>query len=185
LLEQDRGDLRIGGLRLDGANAALVGRRVQAEGHVVQGMMRVSRAQQDDFSDLAGASRLLIEAYVRRVGSDLQFGSGYVARNVSPFQPTAGEARVVVDAMLESSSGLRVESIRSAGNFPGASTQVPLGPDLRPGAAPGLGVQPDGPSGLPGVPPGPGSPGQVIGPGGPPSGPGVGPGGLGGGGGRR
>ena len=169
LLERDGGDLRIGGLRLDGANPALAGRRVQAEGHVVQGVMRVSRAVPDNFSDLAGASRLLIEAYVRRVGSDLQFGSGYVARDASRFQSTAGEARVVADTTLDSSSGLQVESVRSMGHFPGATVQVPRGPDLGPGVAPGPGGQPNGIGVLPG---GPGGPGQVIGPGRPPIGPG-------------
>src|SRR5215470_4290074 len=142
LLERDRGDLRIGGLRLDGVNAALAGRRVETQGHVVQGVMRVSRVKPDEFSDLAGASRLLIEGYVRRVGSDLQFGSGYVARDVSRFQPSAGEARVVVDAVRDRSGGLRVESVRSVGHFPGESMLVPRGPDLGPGGAPGPGAAP-------------------------------------------
>jgi hypothetical protein len=149
LLERDRGGLRIGGLRLDGVNVALAGRRVQAEGPVIQGVMRVSRAKPDDFSDLAGATHLLIEAYVRRVGSDLRFGSGYVARDVSRFQPTAGEARVVVDAVPDGSGGLRVESVRSVVNFPGASMQVPREPDLGPGGAPGQGgLGGGGPPGL-------------------------------------
>jgi hypothetical protein len=125
---------------------------------------------------------LLIEAYVRRVGSDLQFGSGYVARDVSRFQPTAGEARVVADTTLDSASGLRVESVRSMGRFPGATVQVPRGPDLGPGVAPGPGGQPNGVGGLPGGPGFPGGPGQAIVPGGPsaPGGPGqvIGPGGL-------
>jgi hypothetical protein len=194
LLLRDRGDLRIGGLRLDGVNAALVGRRVQAEGHVVQGVMRVSHARADDFSDLAGARRLLIEAYVRRVGSDLQFGSGYIARDVSRFQPAAGEMRVIVDAVPDSSSGLRVDSVRSVGNFPGSSMQVPRGPDLGPGGAPGHGGEPNGPGGLPNGPGEPGGSGQMNephgngwGPGGSPSGGGLGGGGGGGhgGGGRR
>src|SRR5215813_3170275 len=167
LLERDSGDLRIGGLRLDGVNGALAGRRVQAEGQVVQGTMRVSRAKVDDFSDLAGAGRLLIEAYVRRVGSDLRLGSGYVARDVSRFQPTAGEARVVVDAVLDSSSGLRVESVRSARHFPGESMLVPRGPDPGPGGA-----------SAPGATPGQGG----LGGGGPPGLGGGGPPGLGGGG---
>jgi len=181
LLERDRGALRIGGLRLDGVNAALVGRRVQAEGQVVQGAMRVSRAKVDDLSDLAGASRLLIEAYVRRVGSDLRFGSGYVARDASRFQPTAGEARVVVDAVPDGSGGLRVESVRSVGNFPGASMQVPRGPDLGPGGAPGPGAAP-GQGGLGGGgPPGLGGGGPPgLGGGGPPGLGGAGPPGLGG-----
>ena len=175
LLERDRGGLRIGGLRLDGVNAALAGRRVQVEGQVVQGAMRVLRAKVEDFSDLAGASRLLIEAYVRRVGSDLQFGSGYVARDVSRFQPTAGEARVVVDAVLDSSGGLRAESVRSVGRFPGESMQIPRGPDLGPGDAPGLGAAPGQGGSGGGGPPG-------LGGGGPPGLRGGGPPGLGGGG---
>jgi hypothetical protein len=191
LLERDRGALRIGGLRLDGMNAALVGRRVQAEGQVVQGAMRVSRAKVDDLSDLAGASRLLIEAYVRRVGSDLRLGSGYVARDVSRFQPTAGEARVVVDATRDSSGGLRVESVRSVGHFPGESLLVPRGPDIGPSTAPSLGAAPaqdglggGGPPGLRGGgPPGLGGGGPPgLGGGGPPGLGGGGPPGLGGGG---
>jgi hypothetical protein len=188
-LERDRrGALRIGGLRLDGVNAALAGQRVQAEGRVVQGVMQVSRAKADDFSDLAGARRLLIEAYVRRVGSDLQFGSGYVARDLSRFRPSAGEARVVVDAVLDSATGLRVESVRSVSSFPGASMQVPRGPDQGPG--PGGGApgpfepnDPDGQGGGPG-----GGQGHLSGSHGNGNGNGVGngnawgPGGLGGGG---
>jgi hypothetical protein len=175
--------LRIGGLRLDGVNAALAGRRVQVEGQVVQGAMRVLRAKVEDFSDLAGASRLLIEAYVRRVGSDLQFGSGYVARDVSRFQPTAGEARVVVDAVLDSSGGLRAESVRSVGRFPGESMQIPRGPDLGPGDAPGLGAAPGQGGSGGGGPPGLGGGGPPgLGGGGPPGLRGGGPPGLGGGG---
>ena len=183
LLERDRGDLRISGLRLDGVNAALAGRRVETEGHVVRGVMRVSRVKPDDFSDLAGASRLLIEGYVRRVGSDLQFGSGYVARDVSRFQPSAGEARVVVDAVLDNSGSLRVESVRSVGRFPGESMLVPRGPDLgSPGATPSQGG--GGPPGLGGGgPPGLGGGGPPgLGGGGPPGLGGGGPPGLGGGG---
>jgi hypothetical protein len=164
-------------------NVALVGRRVQVEGQVVQGTMRVSRAKVDGFSDLAGASRLLIEAYVRRVGSDLRLGSGYVARDVSRFQPTAGEARVVVDAVPDGSGGLRVESVRSVGHFPGESMLIPRGPDLGPGGAPGPGAASvqggSGGGGPPGL--GGGGPPGLRG-GGPPGLEGGGPPGLGGGG---
>src|SRR5439155_9191249 len=124
------------------------GQRVQAEGHSAQGVMQVSRARLDDFSDLSGASRLSIEGYVRRVGDTLQFGSGYVARDVSRFQPTAGDARVVVNAVLDSSRGLRVESVQSVGKFPGASMRTPAGPAGVPGSAPGQGGT-HGPGGSP------------------------------------
>jgi len=182
LLERDYTGLRIGGLRVDGVNAALVGQRVQAEGQVTQGVMRVSRAQTDNLSDLAGAQRLLIEAYVRRAGSELQLGSGYVARDVSRFAPTSGEARVVVNAVRDSSGSLRVESVQSVVSFPGTSLQGPHAPARPPGGAPGPGG-PGGPGGGPAGPGGPGGPGggpgQPGGPGGMPSGPGGPPSGPG------
>ncbi len=180
LLEHDRGELRIGALRLDGVNAALVGRRVQIEGHVAQGVMQVSRANPEEFSDLVGASRLLIEAYVRRVGDALQFGSGYVAHDVSRFSLTTGEARVVVNAVPDGAGGLRVEAVQSSGNFPGASMRGMPGPNHAPGNGPGAGPVPGGgprgpsgaPDGGPGGPHGPGGPAEAFRPGGPPPGPG-------------
>jgi hypothetical protein len=170
-LERDGGELRIGGLRLEGVSASLVGQRVQAEGHVTQGVMKVTHARPDDLSDLAGANRLLIEAYVRRSGSDLQLGSGYIARNISRFSPPSGEARVVVNAVRDSSGGLRVEAIQSVSSFPGASLHAPHEPAEAPGATSGPGGGSHGPGGFPG-----GGPGQAIGPGGGPSGPGPFPG---------
>jgi hypothetical protein len=183
-LERSRDGLRIGGLRVLGVDAALVGQRVQAEGHIAQGAMEVAHARPDDFSDLAGASRLSIEAYVRRAGTNLQLGSGYVARDVSRFQPAAGEARVVVNAVLDGSRGLQVESVQSVSKFPGSSVQSPGAPGRAPGSGQGPGGGPGGAPGSSGVPGGGPAPGSGNGPGGP-SGPGPdfgGPGGPGGGG---
>ena len=202
-LERDRDGLRIGGLRLDGVDAALVGQRVQAEGRVAPGgKLQISRARADDLSDLSGATRLSIEAYVRRVGSNLQLGSGYVARDTSRFEP-GQDARVVVNAVRDGSQGLRVESVQSVSHFPGSSMQGPRAPDRAPGGTPGHGgggpnvpggSRPDAPGGRgpgSGEPPGggPTGPGGGFGPpGGGPGGPGGfggGPGGGFGGGGRR
>jgi hypothetical protein len=196
LLERDRDGVRIGGQRLTGVDAALTGQRVQVEGRVAQGVMQVARAKADDFSDLSGASRLSIEAYVRRVGSNLQLGSGYVARDASRFEPSA-DTRVVVNATFDSASGLRVESVQSVGKFPGSSVQGPAAPNRSPGAAPGHGGpgtpgggHPDAPGGhSPGPANGhsngpanePGAPGGGFGP--PGGSPGGGPGGGFGGGG--
>ncbi len=164
-LERDRaGTLRIGELKLAGVDAALVGQRVQAEGHVAQGVMQVSRSRADDFSDLSGAKRLLIEAYVRRVGNDLQLGSGFIARDHSRFSPAA-DTRVVVNAQLSGPRELRVESVQSVGKFPGSSVRSPG----TPGRGSGGGSWPGGGHG----PGGPGAPG-----GGPGGGPGSGPSGV-------
>jgi hypothetical protein len=185
-LERDRDGLRMGGLRLNGVEAALVGQRVLAEGRVTQGVMQVSRTRPDDLSEFFGASRLSIEGYVRRVGSNLKFGSGYVAHDDGRFE-SSGHARVVVNAVFDSSRGLRVESIQSVNKFPGESMQgtrpertpggdsnVPRGdPTVPDGGPPGLGGS--GPPGLGGS----GPPG--LGGGGPPGLGGGGPPGLGGG----
>lgn len=95
---RDRNGLALGGLHLAGVDPALIGRRIQAEGRMAQGVLQVTRIRPDDLQDFARASRLLVEGYVRRVGSELQFGSGYVARDNSRFQPS-GETRVVVNAV--------------------------------------------------------------------------------------
>ncbi|VIO79017.1 hypothetical protein CI1B_76460 [Bradyrhizobium ivorense] len=207
-LERDRtGALRIGDLRLTGVDAALAGQRVQAEGRVAQGVMQVAKSRADDFSDLSGANRLLIEAYVRRVGSNLQLGSGFVARDNSRFA-SAADTRVVVNASLEGTRSLRVESVQSVGKFPGSSVRSPGAPGQRPGgmgpggaSGPRGGPAPGGPGGVPSNPPmshggaptldpgnsGPSGPGGFGSPGGGggPLGPGgggpFGPGGPGGG----
>jgi len=198
VLERFHGDLQIGGLGISDVDPALVGRRIQAEGRVTQGVMHVTHARADNLSDLAGVRRLLIEGYVRRVGTDLQFGAGYVVRDSSLFQPAGGEARVVVDAIPDGSGGLRAESIHSVGHFPGSSLQGGNGPRGAPGTTAPQGTQPNGPAG-PGAPPGSGGPNRPGGPsgqnptgtapespfgGGPgpmPGGMGPGPGGFGGG----
>jgi hypothetical protein len=183
LVERSSDGLRIGGLRLDGVDSALAGQRVRVEGTVGQGAMQVAGARLDDFSDLAGANRLSIEAYVRRSGSSLQLGSGYVARDTSRFEPR-GDARVVLHAVYDRSLGLQVESVQSISQpqSPGGSMHSP---GAAPGGMPGHGGGPGAPGGAPGGPGGGPGPGDSSGPSGPggggPFGPGGGPFGPGGG----
>ncbi|WP_035639851.1 DUF5666 domain-containing protein, partial [Bradyrhizobium sp. ORS 375] len=151
---RDRNGVSIGGLRLTGVDQALVGRRVQAEGRVAQGVMQVARIRPDDLKEFARASRLLVEGYVQRVGNELRFGSGYVARDNSRFQP-AGETRVVLNAVPDGAGGLRAESVQAVTRFPGESVQ---GPQMPRGQGPVQG--PGGPGGPGGrnAPSGPGAP---------------------------
>lgn len=186
LVERGPDGLRIGGLKLNGVDPLLVGQRVQIEGSASQGAMRAARARIDDFSDLVGASRLSIEAYVQRAGSNLQLGSGLIVRDGSRFGPAAGEARMVVNGVFDRSRGLQLDSAQTVGQFPGSPGQAPGGaghPGRSPGGSilhPDRGTTPGG--GQPGAP---GAPAPGAGPGGPsgsaptgPSGP-SGPGGLG------
>jgi hypothetical protein len=206
LVERGPDGLHIGGLKLNGVDPLLVGQRVQIEGSASQGAMQAARTRIDDFSDLVGASRLSIEAYVQRVGANLQLGSGLVAHDSSRFGPAAGEARMVVNGVFDRSRGLQVESAHAIGQFPGSPGQVPGGgghPNQSPGGSilhPNRGTagpngsQP-GPAGAPapgsspgalpgsaptgsGGPPGPGGMGPPGGPMGP--GGGIGGGGFGG-----
>src|SRR4030095_5739332 len=164
-------------------DAALVGQRSEAEGRVVPGgKLQISRARADDLSDLSGATRLSIEAYVRRVGSNLQLGSGYIARDTSRFEP-GQDARVGVNAVRDGVQGLRVESVQSVSHFPGSSMQGPRAPDRAPGGSPGHGgggpnvpggSGPDVPGGSRPDAPGGRGPGSGEPPGGGPGGPGGG-----------
>lgn len=211
LVERGPDGLRIGGLKLNGVDPLLAGQRVQIEGSTSQGAMQVARTRIDDFSDLVGANRLSVEAYVQRAGANLQLGSGFVARDGSRFGPAAGEARMVVGGAFDRARGFQVDSAQAIGQGPGAppsgggnnpnrspggsilhpnrSTPSPAGgqpgapaPGSPSGAAPGS--APTG-AGGPSGPGGMGSPGGPMGPGG-----GMGGGGFGGpgggmGGGRR
>ncbi|QOZ77310.1 hypothetical protein XH83_18715 [Bradyrhizobium sp. CCBAU 53351] len=210
LVERGPDGLRIGGLKLNGVDPLLVGQRVQVEGSASQGAMQATRTRIDDFSDLVGASRLSVEAYVQRAGANLQLGSGLVARDGSRFGPAAGEARMVVNGAFDRSRGFQVDSAQAIGQGPGAAAPGGSNPNRSPGGSimhpdrstphpggsrPGApGTSPPGsspgpnpgsaPAG-PGGPSGPGAPGGPMGPGG-----GMGGGGFGGpgggmGGGRR
>ncbi|MBR0961709.1 DUF5666 domain-containing protein [Bradyrhizobium japonicum] len=199
LVERGPDGLRIGGLKLNGVDPRLVGQRVQIEGSASQGAMQAARTRIDDFSDLVGASRLSIEAYVQRAGANLQLGSGLIAHDGSRFGPAAGEARMVVNGVFDRSRGLQLDSAQAVGQFPGSPGQAPGGAEHpgrssggsilhpnrgttsgggQPGApgapAPGAGLGAP-PGSAPTGPSGPSGPGGPMGPGG-----GMGGGGFGG-----
>ncbi|WGD48804.1 DUF5666 domain-containing protein [Bradyrhizobium sp. CB1650] len=186
LVERGPDGLHIGGLKLSGVDPLLVGQRVQIEGSTSRGVLQAARTRIDDFSDLVGATRLSIEAYVQRAGSNLQFGSGLVAHDGSRFGPAAGEARMVVNGVFDRSRGLQINSAQAVGQFPGSSMPAPGRNPGAPGHGPGGSILHPG-SGSPpaGGQPAPGNPGTGSAPGpgpGPmPSGPGApsGPGGMG------
>jgi hypothetical protein len=171
LVERGPDGLRIGGLKLSGVDPLLVGQRVQIEGRTSQGAMQAARTRIDDFSDLVGASRLSIEAYVQRVGANLQLGSGLVAHDSSRFGPAAGEARMVVNGVFDRARGLQVDSAQAIGQGPGSSPQGPGGAG-NPGRSPGGSIMhPNRPTTTPGGSQ-PGAPGTTA----PGSSPGTNPG---------
>lgn len=184
LVERGPDGLRIGGLKLNGVDPLLVGRRVQIEGHASQGAMQAARTRIDDFSDLVGASRLSVEAYVQRAGSNLQLGSGFVAHDGSRFGPAAGEARMVVHGVFDRARGFQVDSAQAIGQGPGAPPPGGGNPSRSPGGSilhPNRGTSNPGGSGP--AAPGASAPGSSPGanPGSAPTGPGgpSGPGGMG------
>ncbi|MFT4116449.1 DUF5666 domain-containing protein [Bradyrhizobium sp.] len=185
VVERGADGLHIGALKLNNVDPLLVGQRVQVEGSAIQGTMQAARTRIDDFSDLVGASRLSIEAYVQRAGANLQLGSGLVARDSSRFGPAAGEARVVLNGAFDRARGLQVDSAQAVAHVPGSPGQAPGGGN--PGRSPGGSIlhpnqNPPNPGSQPGAPgaPVPGS-SPNTGPGSAPSGQGgpSGPGGLG------
>ncbi|HEV7440476.1 MAG TPA: DUF5666 domain-containing protein [Methylobacterium sp.] len=202
------GAAMIGALRLEGAEAALVGRRALVTGEPVAGGLRVASAAEAGALLVPGLRRVSIEAYIGRNGDRLALGSGIgVAGGASAAVPRRGSVRAVLTTDVARDGRLTVEQLRiDDRRAPGGFERAPDGPgrfdrrpdrlDLRNGL-PGTG--PNGPGGSPSprgldidTRPSPGNrpggfgggPGLGGGPGGglgggPGSGPGGGPGGFG------
>jgi hypothetical protein len=169
-IDDDGAGPRIGALRLVALDKDLVGKRVVLTGRMTQRGFRVSHGQiaQSPFGERI--AHLSLESFVARVGADIRLGSGFQILN-SPAAPEIagdGEARAIIDAVVDSAGQAHLERIRFIG-----------------GPGPGGGTGPASPSPAPpGPPPGPDSGIGAPGPGSPGGGPGSGggaPGAAGGG----
>ena len=175
VLERDADGFWISGLKLTGADEALVGHRVAVTGRIVRSGFLPARIEIAPLFPTAGS--VSIESYVRARDGHLLLGSGLSVRSdafaygLSPWE----EFRAVLDGRFGFDGTLSIETIRFArtsGEGEGHSGGAP-GPG---GFGPG-GFGP-GPGGF-----GPGPGGGLGGPGGDLGGPGGGPGGGGPGGG--
>ncbi|KAB1075533.1 DUF5666 domain-containing protein [Methylobacterium planeticum] len=202
------GAAMIGGLRLEGMEAALVGSRALVTGEPAAGGLRVANATEAGALFVPGLRRVSIEAYIGRNGDRLALGSGIgVAGGASADVPRRGSVRAVLTTDVARDGRLTVEQLRiddrrPPGGFERGPERAPDGPgrfdrapdrlDLRHGLpgtgpnGPGGGPSPRGleidtrpsPGDRPGGFGGGGGPGPGGGPGG--GGPGAGPGGFGG-----
>ncbi|MBZ9935102.1 DUF5666 domain-containing protein [Mesorhizobium sp. BR1-1-16] len=106
--------LYIGGLSLFGPDARYDGRRVVVRGNrTLRGLMVRSIALAG-LPDGPGVTRLSIEAYVSRNGSELQTGSGFVVNDSSGSVATMAPGQpAILNIDLGSASGGRLGNIRS------------------------------------------------------------------------
>lgn len=161
------GALRIGDLRLAGADALQLGRRALVTGEAAGGVLRVTNAARTGLPFPPGLMRVSIEAYIGRAGTGLDLGSGYVAAGrAGASVPRRGSVRAVLTAGLGPDGGLTVERLRVEGRIAPEAPR-PEAPrfererdrlDLRglPEEAPGrLGAEPGGRFGGGGEPRGP------------------------------
>ncbi len=116
------GGLRIGGLALQGAELALAGRRVVAEGVYGGAFMRVDRMLTVNALSGAIAGHFVLEAMANRDGSVLRTGEGLtlpiaagVAVELSDDQP------VLLMLAVSRDGAVTVESAREAGREAGAA----------------------------------------------------------------
>lgn len=124
------GALRIGGLRLEGADAALAGRRALVVGQVSDGALKVARVEEAGLPRVPGLRQVSIEAYVGRSGGRLSLGSGLdVAGAAGASVPRRGSVRAVLTTEVARDGRLTVRTLRIDGRGPPGSSPSPDVPD--------------------------------------------------------
>ncbi len=168
-VEADDEGLWIDGLKLAGADPAWAGQRLVVTGRPTAAGFVVAHMAAEALPLEPGVTRLSLEAFLRREGAILRFGSGLAFADATGAVSISDQAtaRAVVEFMVDAQGGLSLTAIRVEGGGNGSEG----------GGGSGGGVA--GPGG--GGPGGPGAGGPGGGPGGSPGG--AGPGGEGGGGG--
>ncbi|MGU3536335.1 DUF5666 domain-containing protein [Methylobacterium sp. A54F] len=124
----------IGGLRLDGAGAGLVGRRALVTGEPVAGAagLAVARAVPAEAGFVPGLRRVSIEAYIGRRGDRIALGSGLpVSGSPSAEIPRRGSVRAVLTTDVAADGRLTVERLRVEDRI--APTSPERGIDRPPG----------------------------------------------------
>ncbi|MCE4224234.1 hypothetical protein HCU64_10770 [Methylobacterium sp. C25] len=104
----------IGGLRLDGLNAGLVGRRASVEGRSVANGLAVASARDVSRPFPSGLGQASIEGYVERHGGTLRLGSGLRLDNASGISVSSG-SRAVLTSGIAADGRLTVDSVRIEG----------------------------------------------------------------------
>jgi hypothetical protein len=158
-IDDDGAGPHIGALKLLALNRDLIGKRVVLAGQVTPRGFRVSHGQiaQSPFGERI--ARLSLESFVARIGEQIRLGSGFQILN-SPAAPDialGGEAKAIIDAVVDAAGQAHLEGIRfvgGAGGGTGPASPSPAAPGPPPGPDSGIGA------------PGPGSPGSGAGPGG-------------------
>jgi hypothetical protein len=158
-IDDDGAGPRIGALRLVALDKDLIGKRAVLTGRMTRRGFRVSHGQiaQSPFGERI--ARLSLESFVARIGEQIRLGSGFQILN-SPAAPDialGGEAKAIIDAVIDAAGQAHLESIRfvgGAGGGTGPASPSPAAPGPPPGPDSGIGA------------PGPGSPGSGAGPGG-------------------
>lgn len=117
-VRREKGGLAIGGLRLQGADALMSGKRALVTGKAEAGTMRVTMAALNGTPFPPGLKQVSIEAYIGRSGPGLALGSGLaVAGRPNVAIPRQGSVRAVLTASVAPDGGLTVERLRADGRL--------------------------------------------------------------------
>lgn len=117
-VRREKGGLAIGGLRLQGADALVPGRRALVTGRAEAGTMQVTMAALNGTPFPPGLKQVSIEAYIGRAGRGLALGSGLaVAGKPGGAVPRQGSVRAVLTASIAPDGALTVERLRADGRL--------------------------------------------------------------------
>ncbi|ACK85555.1 DUF5666 domain-containing protein [Methylorubrum extorquens] len=142
------GTLRIGGLRIDGLEPRLVGRRALVEGETGEAGLRAASARDVSRPFPAGLARASIEAYVAQGDGSLRLGSGLsVSGRVDPTALPGAGRPAVIETGIGRDGRMSVETVRGDGPGPGGPGSAGQGPNGQGPGGQGMGGRNPGGSG--------------------------------------
>jgi hypothetical protein len=147
IVQASDGSLRIGGLRLMGVDAAMIGQRAVLTGKFVGDAFAVDKSHAELGILRSQARRVLVESYIEYNDGGLYTGSGFAIAGLSTTQPTPRKTvRAIISATFNKDGTLHLDTLRvepSSNSHEDEIPELPTNPSDRGGASQPGGAGPE------------------------------------------
>jgi hypothetical protein len=147
IVQASDGSLRIGGLRLMGVDAAMIGQRAVLTGKFVGDAFAVDTSRAELGILRSQARRVLVESYIEYNDGGLYTGSGFAIAGLSTTQPAPRKTvRAIISATFNKDGTLHLDSLRiepSSNSHEDEIPELPTNPSDHGGSAQPGGAGPE------------------------------------------